>query len=48
MTMKMYTLAANDMREIQSKVNELGLSKDQIVNVLQTADGTYLLVYYGE
>ena len=48
MTMKMYTLAANDMREIQNKVNELGLKQDQIVSILQSADGTYLLVYYGE
>ena len=46
--MKMYTLAANDMREIQAKVNELGLTKDQIVNILQSVDGTYMLIYYGE
>lgn len=46
--MKMYTIAANDMREIQTKVNELGLKKDQIVSILQSADGTFLLIYYGE
>lgn len=46
--MKMYTIAANDMRGIQDKVNELGLTKDQIVNILQSADGTFLLIYYGE
>lgn len=46
--MKMYTVAANDMREINNKVNEMGLTKDQIVNIIQSIDGTYLLIYYAE
>lgn len=46
--MKMYTIAANDMREINNQVNEMGLTKDQIVNIIQAVDGTYLLIYYAE
>ena len=46
--MRMYIIAANDMRGIQNKVNELGLTKDQIVNILQNADGTFMLVYFAE
>lgn len=46
--MKMYTIAANDMREINNKVNDMGLTKDQIVNIIQAVDGTYLLIYYAE
>lgn len=46
--MKMYTIAANDMREINIKVNEMGLKQDQIVNIIQAADGTYMLIYYAE
>lgn len=46
--MKMFTQAANDMREINRFVNENGIEKDRIVNIFQSTDGTYLLVYYAE
>lgn len=46
--MKMFTQAANDMREINTFVNENGIEKDHIVNIFQSTDGTYLLVYYAE
>lgn len=46
--MKMFTQAANDMREINDFVNEKGISNDQIVEILQSKDGTYMLVYFDE
>lgn len=46
--MKMYTQAFNDMRELNDFVNANDISKDRIVNVFQSKDGTYLLVYYAE
>lgn len=46
--MRMYTFAANDMRGIQNEVNRLKLTKDQIVNIIQCADKTYMLVYFAE
>lgn len=46
--MKMFTQAANDMREINKFVNENGIEQDRIVTVFQSTDGTYLLVYYAE
>ena len=44
----MFTQAANDMRGINDFVNAKGISKDQIVEIIQSNDGTYLLVYYAE
>ena len=46
--MSMRTFAANSMRDIEAEVNKLGLSQDRIVNIFQTADGTFLLIYYAE
>ena len=46
--MKMFTRAANDMREINDFVNAKGISKDQIVEIIQSKDGSYMLVYFAE
>lgn len=46
--MRMCTIAANDLREIQVKANEMGITQEQIVNIFQNSDGTYMLVYYSE
>lgn len=46
--MRMYTEAANDMRQINQIVNEKGLTPDQIVNIFQNKDGLYVLVYFSE
>lgn len=46
--MKMYTRAFNQMKELNAFVNENKIPKENIVSVLQSNDGTYLLVYYAE
>ena len=46
--MKMYTRAFNRMMEVNEFVNEKRIPKEQIVNVWQCADGTFMLVYYAE
>lgn len=46
--MKMYTRAFNQMKELNTFVNENKIQKENIVSVLQSNDGTYLLVYYAE
>lgn len=46
--MTMRTEAANDMRAINDFVNENGISKDQIVDIIQNNDGTYFLVYFAD
>ncbi len=46
--MKMYTEAFNDMRELNKFVNENAIPKDMIINIFQSNDSTYLLVYYAE
>ena len=46
--MRMFTHAANDMRAINDFVNEKGISQEQIVEVFQSNDGTYMLVYFAE
>ena len=46
--MKLYTIAANDMRALMTKANELGIVKDQIVEVLQTKDGIFQMIYQSE
>lgn len=46
--MKMLTKAANDMREINDFVNENHIQKDDIVNIIQTIDGIFILNYYAE
>ena len=46
--MRMITFAANQMRDIENEIRAKGITKDQIVNVFQANDGTFLLIYYGE
>lgn len=46
--MKMYTRAFNLMKDVNAFVNENKISKENIVNVFQSNDGTYLLIYYAE
>lgn len=46
--MKMLTHAANDMREINNFVNRNGIPKENIVNIFQSKDGVYMLVYFAE
>lgn len=46
--MRMRTKAANDMREINDFVNEKNIPKEHIVNIFQSSDGVYMLVYYSE
>lgn len=46
--MKMYTRAFNRMMELNEYVNENGIEKKDIVDIFQSIDGTYLLIYYGE
>ena len=44
----MYTQAANDMREINNYVNDNHIPQEDIVSILQSKDGTYMLVYFAE
>lgn len=44
----MLTHAANDMREINNFVNQEGILQENIVNIFQSKDGTYMLVYFAE
>ena len=46
--MRMITFAANQMRDIETEINKQGIQKEQIVNIFQDNDGTYILTYYGE
>lgn len=46
--MRMFTHAANDMRAINDFVNKNGITKEQIVEVVQSLDGTWMLVYFAE
>lgn len=46
--MKMYTRAFNKMKEANDFVNAQGIDKQNIVNIFQSNDGTYLLIYYAE
>ena len=46
--MRMITQAANKLREINDFVNEHNIPKDHIVNIFQSKDGIYNLVYYEE
>jgi len=42
----MYTRVFNDMRELNNYVNEKKIKKEDIVNIFQDNEGSYLLVYY--
>ena len=46
--MRMLTEAANDMREINDFVNKNAIPREHIVNIFQSKDGTFMLVYYAE
>ena len=46
--MKLYTLEANQMRDIEDFVNNNGLDRKDIVEIFQAKDGDYVLVYYAE
>lgn len=36
------------MEELTQLANEMGIEKDEIVNILQTADRTYIMTYWSE
>lgn len=46
--MRMYTIIKNKVREIEDYVNEKGIEKKDIVDIFQTIDGSYCLIYYGQ
>lgn len=46
--MRMCTFAANQMRDIENFVNESGIKKENIVDIFQSKDGDFELVYYAE
>jgi len=46
--MKMYSIAANDVRKLLDKANELGIEKEQIVEVVKTNDGVFQMIYFAE
>lgn len=46
--MKMYTRVFNRIQEAEEFVNASNIQKKDVLSLSQTADGTYLLVYYGE
>lgn len=46
--MRMQTYAANQMRDIEKFVNENGIDKKNIVDIFQSKEGDFVLVYYAE
>ena len=44
--MRMYTVGFNKMSEVNDFVNSHGITKEQIVSIIESASGTWLLVYY--
>ncbi len=46
--MKMYTEAANSLRDINEFVNRNHIPKEHIVNIFESHDGTFMLVYFAE
>ena len=46
--MKMLTYGANTMREIDEFVSANGISKEMIVNIMQTNDGTFMISYFSK
>lgn len=46
--MKMFTIVKNDLREINNFVNAHAIPQEHIVNIFQSNDGTFTLVYYAE
>lgn len=45
--MKMYTHAANTMREIEMFVNQKNITKDMIISIIH-ADGLFIITYFDE
>ena len=46
--MRMCTFAANQLRDIEKFVNENNIDKKDIVDIFQSKDGDFMLVYYAE
>lgn len=46
--MRMQTFAATYLRDIEKFVNEHGIDKKNIVDIFQSKDGDFMLVYYAE
>ena len=46
--MKMLTRSFNQLRELNEYVNQLSIPKRNIVNIFQSTDGTFQLIYYDE
>lgn len=46
--MRMCTFAANQLRDIENFVNENGIKKENIVDIFQSKEGDFELVYYVE
>lgn len=44
----MYTYGANTMRGIEDFVNANGIDRKNIVDIFQSHDGDFVLVYYAE
>lgn len=44
----MNTYAANSMRDIEKFINENGIEQSQIVDIFQSNDSTFLVIYYAE
>ena len=44
----MLTHAANQMREIEDFINANSIPKEHIVNIFQSQDGTFMVVYFVE
>lgn len=46
--MEMRTFTANSMRELEQKVNDAQLKKEDIINIMQASNGIYYLTYFAE
>lgn len=46
--MEMRSIAGNSMREVLQKANSEGIAKDDIINIMQSKDGIFLLTYFAE
>jgi len=46
--MEIRTIAGNDYRDVVSKANAEGIKKEDIVNIMQSKDGIFLMTYFVE
>jgi len=46
--MNMLVHSENKLRDLEKFANENGITKDRIVNVFQSNDGTFQIIYYNE